>query len=107
MLGKLEVTKSDMFEAIHPHPDLSHPGRGIILACSVTPAGPAAIAARQASGDKSGGELIDGVGVDADFGAVAPLDIRRCSAIILRSQSTLSSHRRLCEICIFFLLRKT
>jgi hypothetical protein len=82
-------------------------GRGIISVCSVTATGPPAIAVRRAGCDKGGRQLINWVGVGTYFGSISFLDIRRCSALILRSQSTLSSHRRLCEICIFFLLRKT
>jgi len=46
-------------------------GRGIISACSVTPA----------SRDKSGGQLVNGVGINIYFGSVNLLDIRRCEYV--------------------------
>jgi len=38
-------------------------------------AGPPAIAVRRASCDKGGGEILDGGGVDTDFGAADLLDV--------------------------------
>jgi len=50
---------------------LSLDGRGSGLTCSVTPA----------RCDKSGGELIDRVGINTYFGSVNLLDIRCCEYI--------------------------
>ena len=45
-------------------------------ACSVTSAGPPAIAVRRAGRDKGGGQLIYRVGINTYFGSVNFLDIR-------------------------------
>ena len=50
-------------------------------ACSVTTAGPPAIAVRRAGRDKGSRQLINGVGVNTHFGSVNPLDIRRCEYV--------------------------
>ena len=61
--------------------------------------GALARAARRVGCDEGGGEIVNGVGVNADFGSVNFLDIRRCRAITLRNQSIPSARRTLYEIC--------
>ena len=56
-------------------------------ACYVIPIGPPAIAVRRAGRDKSGGQLINRVGIDTYFGSVNLLDIRRCEYLLWRAFS--------------------
>jgi hypothetical protein len=56
-------------------------GRKSLSACSVTPACLPAIAVRRAGCDKSGRQLINGVGIHTYVGSVDFLDIGRCKYV--------------------------